>query len=191
MKNHNIKRRKFIFIFSVFLAVFISISWFQVKQDKNKKVQTEINKKNVEEPVETSGPADTVMIGAYVISVFDLDFPSNKVNVDFYIWYNTKKDSLQLIENFEVMNAIEVNKDHETDEKRGELIYQNFRVNSVLKKDWDIANFPFDEQTIEIFIEDPPIVSERYLYSFSGSTIKTWVPKSKLLSISNFTVSLG
>ena len=48
MKNHNIKRRKFIFIFSVFLAVFFSISWFQVKQDKNKKVKTEINKKKTE-----------------------------------------------------------------------------------------------------------------------------------------------
>ncbi len=148
-----------LFVFLVFaLGAFQQDSKDKVSKDKVKKddVKLKLDKKKdstiAEE--EKTGPADTVKIGAYILSVYDLDFPNNKVNVDFYLWYNAKKDSLDLLHNMEVINATEVNKSNETDEKRGKIIYQTIRVNSQIKEEWDVSNFPFDKQTIEVIIED-------------------------------------
>lgn len=106
-----------------------------------------------EDTLETQLP-DTVMIGVYVFSLYDIDFPNNELNIDFYVWYNSTQDSLFLLQNLEVINSKEFNKLGETDEMRGEIIYQTARINAVLKKEWDISNFPFDTQLIEIYIED-------------------------------------
>ncbi|MCX7877706.1 MAG: hypothetical protein N2510_03580 [Ignavibacteria bacterium] len=103
-----------------------------------------------EEPV----VADTVKIGAYIFSVYDLDFPGNKINVDYYVWYVARADSMELLQYFEPVNAVEYTKSNESDEVKGELIYQTMRINSKIKKEWDVSNFPFDRQTIEILIED-------------------------------------
>jgi hypothetical protein len=37
---------------------------------------------------------DTAKIGIYIFSMYNLDFPGNKLNMDFYIWYNYLNDSL-------------------------------------------------------------------------------------------------
>src|SRR3990172_3442892 len=148
---------RFLFVFIVIIFYIFFSAWIQNKQvplDKQKENPEKKNEKQETVEEEQPGPADTVRIGAYIISIYDLDFPANKVAVDFYIWYNTMKDSLELMENFEVVNAIEYNKSHENDERRGSMIYQNFRVNSVIKKEWDISHFPFDKQIIEVTIED-------------------------------------
>jgi hypothetical protein len=155
--NYGLKRF-FVFIVSmVILSFFIMGAFTQsYKQNTNKtdqKVKTDTLTK-ITEPDEETGLADTVKIGVYVFSVFDLDFPGNKVNVDFYIWYNANKDSLDLLEYFELVNAVEFRRSAETDEKRDNIVYQTMRINSKVKKCWDVANFPFDRQTIELDIED-------------------------------------
>ena len=83
-----------------------------------------------------------------------MDFPGNKVNIDFYVWYTTPKDSLNLIEYFELVNATGYNRSNETRETRGDIFYQTMRINSQIKEMWDVTNFPFDRQKIEIMIED-------------------------------------
>jgi len=152
MQNNYKFRKQFLFIFLLFSFAALFSGWMQYKQDKIKFRETKEEKLAGEE--EQAGPADTVKFGAYIISVYDLNFPQNKVNVDFYVWYNSAKDSLHLIDNFELVNGAEYTKTNETDEKRGNIIYQTFRIKSTIKKNWDISNFPFDKQTIEIQIED-------------------------------------
>jgi hypothetical protein len=174
-KEYSIKKAVFfvlpLLMFAVFAAGALqensSLQTSTVQQDnklqdnkdkvKKENLKLKVDKKdsvNAEPETAESGPADTVKIGAYILSVYDLDFPANKVNVDFYLWYNAKKDSLELLQYMEVINATEVNKSGETDERRGKIIYQTVRVNSQIKESWDVANFPFDEQTIEVIIED-------------------------------------
>lgn len=97
---------------------------------------------------------DTAKIGVYLFSLYDLDFPGNKVNIDFYVWFNYFNDSLNLSESYEVVNSIEFDKVGDSYEKHDSLVYRTFRCNSKLKKQWDITDFPFDKQLIEIYIED-------------------------------------
>ncbi len=90
----------------------------------------------------------------YVFSVYDIDFPGNQLNIDFYLWYTFKNDSLNPSESFELVNDKELEKQTVFTEDYGEVNYQTFRVNSVLREKWDIGNFPFDEHKIEIILED-------------------------------------
>lgn len=103
---------------------------------------------------EEDGVIDTVKIGAYIFSVYDLDFPAKKLNVDLYLWYNTKKDSMFLLENLEIINATEMNKSYEMNEKRGDIFFHSVKINATIKQEWDVTDFPFDKQNIEIKIED-------------------------------------
>ncbi len=103
---------------------------------------------------EQTGPADTVKIGAYIFSLYDMDFPGNKLNIDFYLWYNAKKDSMSLLENLEIINSTEINKSYEMNEKRGDIFFHSVRISTKIKEQWEVNNFPFDKQLIEIKIED-------------------------------------
>lgn len=130
------------------------------KENKDKKTNNKDPKENKEtkpdsvSAEEETGPADTVKIGAYIFSVYDLDFPNNKINVDFYLWYNAPKDSMALLENLEVINATETDKSYEMNEKRGKAFFHSVRINTKIKQEWNVTDFPFDEQTIEVKIED-------------------------------------
>ncbi len=99
-------------------------------------------------------PTDTVKVGMYVFSVYDIDFPANQLNVDFYIWYTYKNDSLNPSETFELVNDKELEKQTVYTADYGEINYQTFRCNTVIREKWDISDFPFDEHTIEIIVED-------------------------------------
>ncbi len=118
----------------------------------NEKAELTAKEESAEE--EKTGPADTVKVGAYIFSLYDLDFPGNKLNADFYLWYNTNKDSMGLLENLEIINSTELTKSYEMNEKRGNVFFHSVRINTKIKEQWEVNNFPFDRQLIEIRIED-------------------------------------
>lgn len=141
------------------LVVFLVLSSGAVLQDLNKKenrIELKSNPNTERENIteEETETTDTVRIGAYIFSVYDLDFPGKKVNVDFYLWYNARRDSIDMLEYLEVINATGYNKSGETTENRGEQLYQTVRINSTIKAEWDVTHFPFDRQVVEIMIED-------------------------------------
>ncbi|MCI0449082.1 MAG: hypothetical protein L0Y79_04750 [Chlorobi bacterium] len=152
-KNYGFRKTAIIlFSLIILLSLFLGNVFHDGDADEDKEVVKLMTEETGEE--EEYGPPDTVMIGVYVFSVYDLDFPGNKVNADFYVWYNAKNDSLELLQYFELVNSVEFTKSGETDEKRGDIVYQTVRINSRIKKSWDVSNFPFDKQTVELVIED-------------------------------------
>jgi len=124
------------------------------KKRPDAEVKKELADKEESTENEETGPADTVKVGAYIFSLYDLDFPANKLNADFYLWYNTKKDSMALLENLEIINSTELTKSYEMNEKRGNIFFHSVRINTKIKEQWEVNNFPFDRQLIEIRIED-------------------------------------
>ena len=155
MKIKNTFFKRVLIIIPVVFTVIFTLGLIQDKTGKNDSLKTVIKQKDIKsEPESESTGPDTVKIGAYVFSIYDLNFPGNKINIDYYLWYNTVKDSLNLMENFEAVNSIDFKKIGENNERRGDINYLTFRVNSQLKKEWDVTDFPFDKQHIEIIIED-------------------------------------
>jgi hypothetical protein len=150
------KSKILLLIFTVFTVILISAGMIFQKNSSNEKTdERETVTENTDSTgEEQDGPADTVKIGAYIFSVYDLDFPGNKVNIDFYLWYNSLKDSINMLEYLEIINSSGYNKTAETNEKRDGSVYQTVRINSTIKQEWDVTHFPFDRQKIEIHIED-------------------------------------
>lgn len=162
--------RKRIYISLIPLAAFFVLAAGALWQNKTENVQKkdsavfngsslkEVKKDSPESEMtaeeESSTVPDTVKIGAYLFSLYDMDFPGNKLNVDFYLWYNTKKDSMSLLENLEIINSTEINKSYEMNEKRGDIYFHSVRISTQIKEQWEVNNFPFDKQLIEIKIED-------------------------------------
>jgi hypothetical protein len=166
-KLHNRKRVYISLVPLVLFFILAAGALWQNKTDMVQKKDTTVDKKRSgvnekselpvkEESVveEKTGPADTVKVGAYIFSLYDLDFPGNKLNADFYLWYNTKKDSMGLLENLEIINSTELTKSYEMNEKRGNIFFHSVRINTKIKEQWEVNNFPFDRQIIEIRIED-------------------------------------
>jgi hypothetical protein len=96
--------------------------------------------------------------------MYDLNFPANQLNLNFYVWFHYKNDSLDPVETFELINAKSYEKTGELDEEYDTILYSSFRCNSLLQEDWDVTRFPFDKHTIEVQIEDVDKVKSRLVF---------------------------
>lgn len=99
-------------------------------------------------------PPDTIQVGVYFNSVYDLDLAAKSFTVDFWAWYNYTNDSIQPLEYVEISNAKEYEFNYQDVEKLGKYNWATHKCKAVIKKDWDLRNFPFDKQVLEVNIED-------------------------------------
>jgi hypothetical protein len=98
--------------------------------------------------------ADVCKVGVYITSIYDLNLSENSINADFWLWFNYENDSLKPLETVEIANAKEFSFSSGSTEKKGNIVWATQKVKSVLKKQWDVTNFPFDKEKIYIEIED-------------------------------------
>jgi len=96
---------------------------------------------------------DTCKIGIFITDIYDLNLADKSFAAQFWLWGLYKNDSLKILENMELTGA----KDHDfsmsTIEKRGVFNYATQKGKATFKKDWNITNFPFDRQRLNITIE--------------------------------------
>lgn len=107
---------------------------------------------------------DTVSIGMYFNSVYDLDLADKSFTADFWIWYNYRNDSLSPLESVEISNAKEFEFTLPDVEKVGEVNWATHKCKAVLKKEWDLRDFPFDKQYLHIVLEDAMEESSSVVY---------------------------
>ncbi|PWH13917.1 MAG: hypothetical protein DDG60_09410 [Anaerolineae bacterium] len=129
----------------------------------------------------------TVNVGVHVVDVYEIDFPNNQVTVDFFLWFIYPAQvagTINPLETFEIVNAKEVEVTREYTRVEADLVYQRAFVKAVIKKNWTVIDFPFDEHTIRIFLEDDaslgnvvyvPDVANSHIES--GLRIPGWNPQ--------------
>lgn len=98
--------------------------------------------------------ADTVKIGAYINDLYDINLSEKSFSTEFWVWFNYRDSLLKPLESLEVSNAKEVDSSLSFFEIKGGTCWASKKVHAVIKKDWDIRRFPFDEQTMHIELED-------------------------------------
>jgi hypothetical protein len=97
---------------------------------------------------------DTIKVGMYVQNIFDLKFTENSCDATIWMWYLYKKEAMKPMETVEVANAKSVDNSLPATEKKGNVFWATQRVHATLIKDWDVRDFPFDDQRIDIELED-------------------------------------
>ncbi|MES2656040.1 MAG: hypothetical protein V4620_10655 [Bacteroidota bacterium] len=104
--------------------------------------------------VEPVVPPDTVKVGIYFISLHDIDFRQKEYTVRFWLWFRYKNKTFNFGKNVEVPNAKSIeNTDNYSDTSNGE-IFTLMKMKCVMKESWQVHNYPFDKQKLEVHIEN-------------------------------------
>lgn len=107
---------------------------------------------------------DTVKVGAFFTSVYDLNLAEKSFTADFWIWYNYRNDSINPLESVEISNAKEFAFQSDDLEKLNGINWATHKCKATIKKEWNLKNFPFDKQELILEIEDAIYDSEQLVY---------------------------
>lgn len=127
---------------------------------------------------------DTVRIGAFINDIYDINLGEKSFSAQFWVWFNYKKHELNPLESLEIPNAKSVENSLSFVEDKGGIIWASKKVNAVLKKDWDVRKFPFDEQQMNIELEESNLDASQMIYIADTANTRF----DTTLHVSNWTI---
>ncbi len=98
-----------------------------------------------------------VRVGVYVLDVSGVNFGEHQVRVDFYAWFvfsEAPGSKCDPAATFRLVNATEFAMERRETEARGSLRRQLIRCTATVKKNWTVADYPFDDHTVRLYLED-------------------------------------
>lgn len=122
---------------------------------------------------------DTVKVGIYITSIHDIDFKQKEYSVTFWLWLKYKNKDFDFANNLEVPMAKTVNKTFFTVDSSDGRIFMTMKLQCVMKDNWRIRNFPFDQQKLRLSIENSQFDS-RYLIFVADTVGKHYDPRFTL-----------
>lgn len=128
---------------------------------------------------------DTVKIGAYITSIYDIKLNDESYNIDFWLWFHYKNDSLNPLKTIEIVNAKESVVSYDHIEVKNNIIWAFQKYKATINNPWNIENFPFDKQQLKIVIEESVADTSTmmFLTDFKNSTYDS------ILSISGWKIT--
>lgn len=99
---------------------------------------------------------DSVKVGLFITNLYDFNIANKSYKVDFWIWYLHKKDSLKTLGICELPQSKTSNFSYDYFRKRTDkksVNFSNQKCKAEMIKDWNVTNFPFDKQSLQIKIE--------------------------------------
>ncbi len=164
------------------LAGLVFLSWAAAAQEAAKPDEAPAAAEQ-EKPEVAEGPV-VVTVGSYIQNITEINFRTNKVTVDFYIWFRWKGDDLAPHESFELVNGEVAESNVQDVRKIGDVNYAYARVRAALSVPWDMDSFSLDRQVIPIMIEDRDADNTEMIYVVDKENVavrKTiWLPGYKL-----------
>ncbi len=125
----------------------------------------------VDQPETDDNPTDTedteaiaYPIGIFITSLHDLDVAGDTFGVDYWVW-SVHPPELNPLESMEFLNAKEADADLDLTEERGDRSYSQRKISAVVRHDWDLSNFPFDRQVLDIVLEEAAADTTTLVYS--------------------------
>lgn len=101
-----------------------------------------------------SAQPDTVKIGAFINDIYDLNLSEQSFSAEFWVWFNYRNPELKPLETLEIPNAKSVESSLDFTEQKEGVTWAGKKVHAVIKKDWDVRRFPFDEQVMTFELEE-------------------------------------
>ena len=98
---------------------------------------------------------DTVRVGAYIISIHDINFHDKEYIARFWLWftYDYNKE-LDFSKELDIPNAKDIVIDQVLSDTINGKIWVQLKMKCTMKEDWQVHDFPFDKQHLKINIED-------------------------------------
>ena len=102
-----------------------------------------------------------VEVGIWLNGIHDIDMPNGSFGVDFYIWWISRDSGFKPFEALQILNgrSWSVRSESRRILSNG-LYYSSGIVSATISHDWNLRDFPFDEQELRILIETSSTASE-------------------------------
>lgn len=93
----------------------------------------------------SSSPAG--IMGVYVTSLRDFDTVGDSFGIDFWVW-SVHPSGDNPLENVEFVNAKQLETRLDETARRGDREWSRLKARATVLHNWDVSNFPFDQQTL-------------------------------------------
>ncbi len=97
---------------------------------------------------------DTVKVGAYVISVHDINFHEKEYTIRFWLWFVYDNPEFDFSAQLDIPNAKSIEPPEIIKDSLGENAWTIMKMKCVMKERWDVKDFPFDKQHLKVQIEN-------------------------------------
>jgi hypothetical protein len=113
---------------------------------------------------ETVTYPDTVSVGAYVISVHDINFHQKEYTIRFWLWMLYDNPSFDFAEQIDIPNAKDIEKPAPLMDVIDGQTWQLLKMKCTMKQNWKVDDFPFDKQHLLVRIENAIYDINRLVY---------------------------
>ncbi len=135
---------------------------------------------------------DTVKVGAYIISLHDINFHDKEYTVRFWLWFVYNNPDFDFSKQLDIPNAKSIEPPEIIMDSVDGKAWAIMKMKCTMKERWDVKDFPFDQQHLKVQIENTLFDNRRLVFvpDLKGSqfdreeAIDGW-------TIQNFSVSQG
>jgi hypothetical protein len=102
----------------------------------------------------TQAQPDTVNVGAYVISVHDINFRDKEYTMRFWLWFLYTNPDFDFSTQLDIPNAKSIDTPEIILDSLNGKTWAIMKMKATMKESWKVADFPFDEQHLSVQIEN-------------------------------------
>jgi hypothetical protein len=103
---------------------------------------------------ESENPPDTVKVGAYVISLHDINFHEKEYTIRFWLWFVYDNPDFDFAKQLDIPNAKEIAPPEIIIDSIDGKAWAIMKMKCTMKENWDVRDFPFDYQHLRVQIEN-------------------------------------
>jgi len=107
---------------------------------------------------------DTVKVGAFIISVHDISFHDMEYTARFWLWFVCDNPKLDFSKQLDIPNAKDIEISSISVDTVNGKYWTQMRLKCVMKENWRVHDFPFDEQHLRIIVEDEELDKENLIF---------------------------
>jgi hypothetical protein len=97
---------------------------------------------------------DTVRVGAYVISVHDINFHDKEYTIRFWLWFQYANTEFDFTKQLDIPNAKSIDQPEVLPDTIDGKPWVLLKMKCTMKESWQVSDFPFDSQHLHVQIEN-------------------------------------
>lgn len=140
--------------------------------------------------VEDEATPDTVKIGAYIISIHDINFQNKEYTLRFWLWALFDNVGFDLVKQLDIPNAKSIDEPQAIVDIINGKTWQLMKLRATMKQNWKVGNYPFDKQHLVVHIENT--IFDKSQLAFVPDNLGSGYDRELTLdgwSVSNFEVT--
>lgn len=115
--------------------------------------------------VPTQTGATTCRLGAYVTSLYDINTAAGTFRAEFWMWSVCPNAEIKPLNTLEFVNGQGVQGSLDATLQRGDMWWSTRKFTGVFRDDFQLQNYPFDRQSLNIRLEEAVLDTRDLVYS--------------------------